>query len=262
MPARTVGLLGTGHIAAALVTGWRSGGDGPARLLLSPRNAQTAERLARAYPNVEIAADNQAVLDQADTILLCVRPQVAEAVLAPLAFQDRHRVVSLIATIDIPRLERLVAPAHRIVRAVPMPFAAQRRGPLAIFPPTDWARDLLAPLGDVIEAPSAAAFDRFCGVTATMSAYFRWLGTIGDWLAAEDIPADQANRYVASQFEALSLEATAPFDFAAMTAAFATKGGINEQLRLDLEAAGAFDQMTQALDRVLERIQGHRPLPD
>jgi pyrroline-5-carboxylate reductase len=262
MQSNTVGIIGTGDIAEALVTGWRGDLDGPAQLVLSPRNAEVSHRLAATHAGVTVARDNQAVLDQADIVVLCVRPQVAEGVLAALRFADRHRVVSLIATVDLDRLASWIAPAHQIVRAVPMPFAAKRRGPIALFPPTVWARDLLAPLGDVIEAATAEAYDRFCGVTATMSAYFRWLGTIGAWLVAGGVPPDLAARYVASQFEALSQEPAEPIDFAAMTHDYATQGGINEQLRQDLETAGVFAQMTDALDRVLDRIQGRGSLPD
>ena len=261
--ADTVGLLGIGHIAAALVAGWRLGDDGPRHLLLSPRNAETAARLTATYAGVEMAADNQAVLDRAETIILCLRPQVVEAALAPLRFTARHRIVSLVAALDLDRVAAMVAPARDIVRAVPMPFAAARRGPLAIFPHSAWASALLAPLGDVIAAPTAAAYDRFCSVTAMMSAYFRFLGTVTDWLAADGIPPDLAARYVAGQFDALSREpARVPtIDFDRLIAGFATKGGINEQLRRDLEAAGVFEALTGALDRVLDRVEGHQSLP-
>jgi hypothetical protein len=50
-------------------------------------------------------------------------------------------------------------------------------------------------------------------------------------------------------------------DFDRLIAGFATKGGINEQLRRDLEAAGVFEALTGALDRVLDRVEGHQSLP-
>jgi pyrroline-5-carboxylate reductase len=270
--------LGTGHIATALVTGWCRGSDGPAEILVSPRNARIADELARAHHQVTVAADNQAVLAGAATIVLCVRPQIAEPVLEALHFTPEHRVLSVIATLGLERLRPLVAPASAIARAVPMPFAAQRRGPLAVFPAPDWATALLAPLGDVIVAPTAAAFDRFCGITATMAAFFRVLGSMSDWLIDGGVPAALAARYVVGQIQALSAvpgagaagpdatlaDGAAPgdtIDFAGLAERFATRGGINQQVVEQLQAAGAFELLPAALDRVLLRIEGRKTLP-
>ncbi len=264
--AAAVGLLGTGHIAAALVTGWCRGEDGPAEILVSPRNAGVAATLARANTQVTVAADNQAVLDGAATIVVCVRPQIAASVLEALDFTTEHRVLSVIATLGLERLRPLIAPARDIARAVPMPFAADRRGPLAVFPAPEWATSLLAPLGDVIAAPTAAAFDRFCGITATMATFFRVLGSMSDWLIAGGVPAPLAARYVLGQIQALSAvpgagEPGDALDFARLAERFATRGGINQQVVEHLQAAGGFALLPAALDEVLLRIEGRRSLP-
>lgn len=265
--------MGTGHIAAALVTGWCRGNDGPAEILVSPRNARIADELARANAQVTVAADNQAVVDGAATVVLCVRPQIAATVLEALHFTPEHRVLSVIATLGLERLRPLLAPASAIARAVPMPFAAQRRGPLAVFPAPDWATALLAPLGDVIVAPTATAFDRFCGITATMAAFFRVLGSMSDWLIEGGVPAPLAARYVVGQIQALcavpGAGATPPdggqpgdaIDFARLAERFATRGGINQQVVDQLQAAGGFELLPAALDRVLLRIEGRTTLP-
>jgi pyrroline-5-carboxylate reductase len=259
----TVGILGTGHIAAALVTGWRTGGTGPGRIVLSPRNADNAAALARRFAGVEVAADNQAVLDAASIVILGVRPQLAEAVLASLRFTAEHRVLSLIAALDIGRLSHQIAPARYPVRAVPMPFVADRNGPLALYPGADWAMALLAPLGDVIAAADEAAFNRFCGITATMSAYCATLAAMSAWLVAGGVSAAEADRYLASYARAmgLALPTSPPLDLAALVPRFATRGGINEFFADALTAAGGFDLFTRGLDRVLDRIEGRAALP-
>jgi pyrroline-5-carboxylate reductase len=273
--AQTVGLIGTGHLAASLVTGWCLEGDGPQRIIVSPRNAGVAQGLSRAHARVTVAVDNQAVLDHAATVILCVRPQIADGVLRELRFAPDHRVLSVIATLGEERLLPLIAPATAVARAVPMPFAARRRGPLAVFPAPDWVIALLGPLGDVIAAPTAAAFNRFCGITATMAAFFRVQGTMSDWLIAGGVPPDLASRYVVGQVQALSgVPADEPalsdgglrtdggaIDFTQLAQRFATRGGINQQLTEQLQGAGAFDWLPAVLDQVLLRIEGRRLLP-
>ena len=74
----TLGFLGTGAIAAAMVTGFSSEGGPRHRILLSPRNADVAAGLASRFPNVSVAASNQEALDKSETVVLAIRPQVAD----------------------------------------------------------------------------------------------------------------------------------------------------------------------------------------
>ena len=85
----TIGVVGVGTISSAAVRGLseQSGPSAPA-FVLSPRNAAKAKALDDAYANVEVAADNQAVVDGCDCILLAVLPGQAEAVCEPLKFRE------------------------------------------------------------------------------------------------------------------------------------------------------------------------------
>src|SRR5690349_13221878 len=118
----TLGIIGTGTMASAVVEGLRSAGDSSS-ILLSPRNAITASALAERFPGVAVSSSNQEVLDHSDTVLLAVRPQVAENVLSVLRFRPDQQILSIIAIFDLERLRALVSPARRIVRAVPLPSA-------------------------------------------------------------------------------------------------------------------------------------------
>ena len=72
----TLGFVGTGTIAAAMVEGL-----GGKDVLLSPRGADMAASLAARFPGVRVATSNQAVVDGCETVVLSVRPQVAEEVI-------------------------------------------------------------------------------------------------------------------------------------------------------------------------------------
>ena len=96
----TLGFIGTGAIAAAMVEGLA-----PDRILLSPRGASVAADLAARFAGVTIAASNQAVVDGSDLVVLSVRPQVAEAVIRALRFRPGQKVLSLIAATGIDHLQ-------------------------------------------------------------------------------------------------------------------------------------------------------------
>lgn len=93
----TVGFVGTGAIASAIVTGLSSEGGPRHNIALSPRNAAIAADLASRLENVSVCASNQEVLDTCETAVIAVRPQVAEEVLSGLHFRSGQIVISLVA---------------------------------------------------------------------------------------------------------------------------------------------------------------------
>jgi hypothetical protein len=80
-----LGFVGTGAIAEAIATGLCTSGAPPTSVVLSPRSAERSARLAAAHPALcTVATSNQAVVDQADIVFVCVLPAQLEAVLAEL----------------------------------------------------------------------------------------------------------------------------------------------------------------------------------
>jgi pyrroline-5-carboxylate reductase len=121
-----LGIVGVGAIAEAIIIGLCEGEDTPASIHLSPRSAERSSRLAARYPSVEVLESNQAVVDRADVVLVCVRPQDGPAVLAELAFRAEQAVISVMAGIQIDALRPVVAPAEVLLRAIPLPAVARR----------------------------------------------------------------------------------------------------------------------------------------
>src|SRR5579863_3892304 len=167
----TIGFVGTGAITAAIVTGFSSGGGPRPAIRLSPRNAAVAAGLASRFENVFTCASNQEVLDASETVVLAVRPQVAEEVLSGIRFSSSHIVISLVAGFSVRRIAGLVAPAVRIWRAIPLPSVAQRRSPIAVHPPGGAAAELFAPLGRVFEIEVEEHLNAFSTATSTMALY-------------------------------------------------------------------------------------------
>ena len=80
----TLGFIGVGHIAGAVITGLCTSPGWSEPILLSPRSTSMAAALAARFPLVSVAADNQAVIDGCGRLVLAVRPQVAATVLGVL----------------------------------------------------------------------------------------------------------------------------------------------------------------------------------
>lgn len=110
----TVGILGVGELAAALVEGLLSGPYAGPEILLSPRGAATAQRLAARHSGVRICSGNQAVTEGADVLFLTVPPSAVEEVCTSLRVRRTTIVVSAIAGVSHDRLRRLLAHGRNV----------------------------------------------------------------------------------------------------------------------------------------------------
>jgi pyrroline-5-carboxylate reductase len=249
-----IGVLGVGAIGSAIVTGLCEGVDDPPRVLLSPRNAEIAGGLARRFATVEVAADNQAVVDGAPVVLVCIRPQVAQAVLAGLRFPADRVVISAMAGVQVQELQRLVTPATDIARVIPLPSVARRDGLTPVHPPNAVAAALFDRLGESVEIPDAEAFEAFSASTATIAAHFAYLDAIATWLVAQGIPEPAATRYVASIFAGLADATGSGESFERLARDHATAGGTNEQFLDELKQRGTFEHVRLGLQAILNRL--------
>ncbi len=251
-----LGFIGTGALTSAIVTGLKSSADDSVPIVLSPRNREISIELASRYQDVRVALDNQAVLDECDTVMLAVRPQVAHDVLTELRFRRDHHVVSLIATWSREDVAALTGPAGRVTKALPIPMSAHRQGATLIYPPDPRTAAWFGALGKVIALDDAAEFDALSVVTATFAAHFKYLDTIHHWLQDHGVAEAKARDYIATLFKALAnAPDTAPnADFMHLAKDYATRGGTNEQVLHALMARNVFDAFAESLDGVHRRF--------
>jgi pyrroline-5-carboxylate reductase len=247
-------VLGVGAIGAAIVTGLCENVADAPKVLLSPRNAEIGAGLAQRFATVDVAADNQAVVDGSPVVIVCVRPQVAQTVLAELRFPADRVVISAMAGVPVATLQRLVAPATDVARVIPLPSVARRDGITPVHPPSAAATGLFDRLGETVELADVKAFEAFSASTATIAAHFAYLNAIAAWLESQEIPAPAATRYVASMFAGLAEATRSGEPFQQLAREHATSGGINEQFLNRLEQGGTFEDVGLGLQRVLDRL--------
>ena len=252
-----LGFIGTGAITSAMITGLCAADATNHRIRLSPRNATVAADLARRYPDVAVAGSNQDVLDDSEIVVLAVRPPMARDVLTGLRFRPGHCVISVIAGLALRHVAELVTPAARVTRAVPLPTAAERRSPTAIFPPDPVVAALFAPLGSTVEVGTEDEFEALAAATATLAAHFAWSESIAIWLTRQGVPQAKARDYVSRMIWGLAAAAVdAPErDFHELADECATRGGMNEQVLRYLMKSGVFERVAEGLDGILRRVR-------
>ncbi|MFM0490192.1 pyrroline-5-carboxylate reductase [Paraburkholderia sp. SIMBA_061] len=256
-----LGFIGTGTITQAVVTGMLRFGVPFERVSVSPRNPNTAAELAALDERVRVCASNQEVLETSDIVCLAVVPQIAVNVLSELAFDSRHHVISFIAGVSLDEVRRLVLPADRVARAVPLPAVAEGKGSTAICPADEVAKAIFSALGEAVEVDDERKFDALSAVTATMASFYAVLEAQAAWLVQQGLEYPSARAFLSGYCVGLANDAAQTGQpFSAMAMQCMTPGGINEQVHAELSRRGAYVLYREALDGVLSRIQG-RPFP-
>lgn len=254
-----VGFIGTGGIAAAMVTGFSSGAGPAPWIHLSPRNAQRAAELARRFPNVDVAASNQEVLDRSEWVIVAVLPDAGERILRPLRFRQDHRVVNLMSGRPLPEIAGWIGPTRTLVHLVPLPFVARRIGPLAIHPHDPDAEALLAPLGELVAVNDPQEIQVLQNVTCLMASYYHLLRDVVRWGEGHGVERGDVLTYAAGFFEALSrqarLEGPGALD---RLAEEHTPGGYNEMVVRLIGEKGGIAAWIDALEPALARMRSRR----
>lgn len=253
-----LGFVGTGEITSAIVTGLSSSSAECSSIRVSPRNAEKAAELASRFAAVSVASSNQDVVDSSDVVVLAVRPTTAPSVISELLFRPGQCVISLVAGLSLRRLSELVAPATRVVRAVPLPSTARRAGPTGIYPSDQLANNLFASIGTVLPLKTEHEFDAISASTATIASVYALMAKIADWLVENGIPDQKARQYIAQVFCGMSCAAAdaSGRSFQSLAKAHATAGGINEQFLKHVIDAGLLDGIPDGLTAVMKRISG------
>ena len=252
----SIGFIGTGTITSALVTGFCGPGDLDHRIFLSPRNAQRSAALAEAYPNVTVARSNQEVLDRSEWVVLAVVPKYGEEIVRPLVFRPEHRVINLLADRKLPEIAGWIGPTRTLVHMVPLPFAAKRTGPIAIYPGDREVAALFAPLGEIVAVDEVAQIQALAAITALMSSYYNLLNEVVKWGEGQGLSLKQSAGYTTSFFEALSFQArhTAAEELGQLAGEM-TPGGLNAMAFQAIGEADGFQAWIRALVPVLARLK-------
>jgi pyrroline-5-carboxylate reductase len=252
---KRLGFIGTGTIAAAIVRGLKGSSLRDWPILLSPRSPDVARALAAEYSGVDIAQDNQAVVDGADMVILAVRPQVARAVLQGLRFREDQDVVSLIAATPATLITEWTG-AGRVCRAIPLPFVEHRRDVTPVFPPHPAAMQLFDALGRGLPVHDQTAFDLYATLSALMATYFAVVETAADWASDQGLPEPDARIYLSGMFHNLGvILKDSQRNLSELRADHSTLGGLNEQVALDFAAHGGNAALARALTDVLRRVR-------
>ncbi|MFX1507688.1 MAG: pyrroline-5-carboxylate reductase dimerization domain-containing protein [Promethearchaeota archaeon] len=189
----SVGIIGVGHLASYIVEGLK-GASSDTKILLSPRNKEKSKYLANRF-QVEIAKNNQDVVNRANLIMITTRPEDTIPVSESLDFRNDQTIISVAVGLPLKRLLEPISPAS-VVRAIPISCAAINQSPTLLYPDNPQARTLLNLLGQVHVLQNEAQFTS----ASTIGAFYGWIFALLDevisWTFQSGVPHQIARNLV------------------------------------------------------------------
>ena len=235
-----IGVIGTGTIASAVVRGTIGEGH---EFLVSRRNAQRSADLARELDSVTVA-DNQAIIDACDVVLLGLTAETAPSVLATLRFRTYQSVISLMAGLALDQVGALVAPARAEAILIPFPAIAHGASPVLVLGNEELVGSIVGKRNQVIELESDESLRAYLCAQAVLSPVAQMIDTAAIWLARRTGNAEQAETFLRS----LVVTSLSPTPVRNLLDALNTEGGFNQRLRQQIEAAGLLGHLIEGLD--------------
>ena len=251
-----IGFIGTGKIASAVISGIFKSNLIYKKIIISPRNKIIAKKLKKNYNTIEIAKNNQEILNHCDWIFLSVTPKVGSKIIKELNFRSNQTIISFISTITLKQLKKAIKVKAKIVRAIPLPPISLKKGPVPICPPNKAVKNFFNKIGTVIEIKNEKSSINFWATSGMMASFYELLRVMSEWLIKKGIKRENAQKYVTSLFLALSEDAVvnSKKDLKYLVKDSQTPKGLNEQGVSELIKSGFYKKLEKTLNSIHKRL--------
>ncbi|MCK6473785.1 MAG: pyrroline-5-carboxylate reductase [Planctomycetes bacterium] len=261
---RTLGLLGAGNMAEALARGVLKAGLLPASRVIASDVSPERRALFQKDLGVKAVDNNDEVIRAADLLVLCVKPQVVDEVLAglkPNFDTERHLLASIAAGVPTARMERGLPAGARTVRIMPntpmlvgLGASCLCGGTHATDKDLDAVEALLKSCSMVLRVEEPM-MDAVTGLSGSGPAYLFYLvEAMTEAGVAEGFTREQALKLAARTcLGAAQMLETTGLDPEELRRRVTSPNGTTQAAMETLDAAGVREKMVAAVRRAAER---------
>jgi len=263
LAGKTIGVIGAGNMAEALVKGLvAAGGVRPEDIVVSDPEPRRRELFARM--GVKATQDNAEVARGADVLVLAVKPQVMEKVVKEVAghLGEGAVILSIAAGVPTEKIERWAAKSFRVIRAMPnIPMLIGKgvcglaRGRHAGARDAALVEELLGCSAKVVRTDTEEQMHAVTAVSGSGPAYFFYLAEVlMDAAVGAGLSEEQARELVKhTALGAAAMMAGGDESPAELRRKVTSPGGTTEAAMETLEGANYPDIITKAIGRAIER---------
>ena len=198
---------------------------------------------------------NKQLLERAEIIFPAILPTILPEVASKLDFSPKHKIIHVAAGISLAEAKPYYENAGKTLRAVPLPFASRRMGPMVLFGDDDECEKLFTMFGSLIKVPAEKDLEILAVHTALMVPYYAVVNEIVKWSMKKGMSYENARDYICFMNSALSSLAVQDDvkDLEKYMLSIATAGGTNEEAQKILTEGGAYFPWQTAMESVGRR---------
>ena len=250
-----LGFIGTGKITSSIIHGIFTSTLKSNKIYISYRNKAVSKSLKNKFRSIMILKDNQEIIDKCNVVVLAVTPTIGAKILKNLNFDRKKKIISLISTINLNSLKKLIG-SKNITRVIPLPPIEIKQGPIVIFPPNKFVKQFFSRLGSVVEIKNEKTLNNFWSTSALMAPYYELLNISANWLIQKGINKDKAVDYITELFYGLSRDALnkKKKGLKQLVAESQTPKGINEQALRELKKSKFYSNLNNTLNSIHKRM--------
>ncbi|WP_105199609.1 pyrroline-5-carboxylate reductase [Pseudoalteromonas sp. T1lg10] len=267
MSQQTIAFIGTGNMSYAIIGGMVKNGFAKEQIIATNRNQEKLAKVAADF-GVRTTADNIEALQQADIIVLSVKPQMmAELaqsfIAAGVDFSDKV-FISVAAGITVKRLQEMLSHPVKMVRCMPNTPSLLGRGVSGLYAEgtsddeNQFIEAVFKSTGLVVWVDKEEQINDIIAVTGSSPAYFFLFMEAIEQKAIElGFNAEQARALVQQTALGAAEMALSQTDIsiAQLRANVTSKGGTTHAAVEHLKAHGLIENVSGAMDACIARAQ-------
>lgn len=260
----TIGFIGAGNMAAAIVGGLVNKGRDPQSILVFDPDAAKTGRL-RDELGVRVGEDNEALLRDCGVVVLAVKPQVMRDVLTPLAGAlpgEPPLIISVAAGIRVASIEQWLGRRLAVIRVMPNTPALVGAGASGLYANDQVtpaqrgsAEALMQAVGITAWVDDEPQLDTVTGIAGSGPAYFMlFMEAMVEAAAARGLDRDTAHELVVQTCGgAAELARQSPESLEQLRINVTSPGGTTERALDTMKAAKVDEAIRTAVNAAADR---------
>ena len=263
MESVKLGFIGAGNMTSSLIRGLLANGTSADSILIADIDEEKLQTLHTECG--VLISSNQAIAEEADVIVLAVKPQVMKSVCTEIELADSTPLlVSIAAGIPLGSLQNWLGEKAAIVRCMPNTPALVGKGATGLFAneltseqQKEHASQLMSAVGSIVWVNSESAIDAVTAVSGSGPAYF-FLFMEAMQEAAADLGLDKETAEqlsIQTALGAAELALQSEDDVAELRKKVSSPGGTTERALREFENGGLRELVQKALTAARDRSE-------
>ncbi|MBE0366844.1 pyrroline-5-carboxylate reductase [Pseudoalteromonas aurantia] len=267
MSNKTIAFIGTGNMSYAIIGGMIQSGFAPQSIIATNRNEEKLAKVAADF-KVKTTTDNIAALQDADVIVLSVKPQMMAQLCETLQTADidlsTKLFVSVAAGITVARLQEMLGQPVKMVRCMPNTPSLLGLGVSGLFAQGltsdehTFIEQVFSSTGIATWVETESQINDIIAVTGSSPAYFfLFMEAIEEKARALGFSAEQARALVQqTALGAAQMAVSQPeISISQLRANVTSKGGTTHAAVEHLKSCNLHTTVADAMDSCITRAQ-------